>query len=256
MENWRWYISDLEKKYVQIKAKAHLDRDYRVEEVSGTTSSTANLCVKDTQSIQFLQDQSQQLAYALEMDRNVLQNMRTRLDMMPGADTTCEGSVDHISALVADSNIQMGRVDSMLRRLDGTIALIRTILDFRCFMTLQNNSESMKEITSLTQLENRLIIELTRKASRDTDILKILTLLALTYLPASLASSILGMNYITIRMVKEKLSIHIEGEFFIFILLSVILLIVTFGPYLWYVRKHRLRPDDEGIEKDQEKNGA
>lgn len=43
----------------------------------------------------------------------------------------------------------------------------------------------MNEMTRLSSTENAMILELTQKASRDTDTLKTLTLLTLIYLPAS-----------------------------------------------------------------------
>jgi hypothetical protein len=46
----------------------------------------------------------------------------------------------------------------------------------------------MNEMTRLSRTENAMILELTQKASRDTDTLKTLTLLTLIYLPASLVA--------------------------------------------------------------------
>ena len=41
------------------------------------------------------------------------------------------------------------------------------------------------ELTKLSQIENRLMFQLTEKMSRDTETVKTLTLLALIFLPAS-----------------------------------------------------------------------
>lgn len=46
----------------------------------------------------------------------------------------------------------------------------------------------MTEMTRLTQVDNYMMVGLTKKASRDTDALKIITLLTLIYLPASFVS--------------------------------------------------------------------
>lgn len=46
----------------------------------------------------------------------------------------------------------------------------------------------MTEMARLSKEENTLIVELSQKASRDTDIVKTLTLLAVVYLPASFVS--------------------------------------------------------------------
>lgn len=44
------------------------------------------------------------------------------------------------------------------------------------------------EMTKLSQNESRLMVKLSEKTSRDADIVKTLTLLALIYLPASFVS--------------------------------------------------------------------
>jgi hypothetical protein len=46
----------------------------------------------------------------------------------------------------------------------------------------------MTELTQLSQDENAILIQLSKKASKDADTIKFLTLLTLVYLPASLVS--------------------------------------------------------------------
>ena len=65
---------------------------------------------------------------------------------------------------------------------------IRTIVDYRCSASLRNNSYQMTELARYSQMETNLIRQLTKKASRDTDIVKVLTLLGLIYLPAAIIS--------------------------------------------------------------------
>lgn len=46
----------------------------------------------------------------------------------------------------------------------------------------------MTDLTKLTQDENAILVQLSKKASRDTDTIKFLTLLTLVYVPASLVA--------------------------------------------------------------------
>ena len=98
-----------------------------------------------------------------------------------------------------------------------------------------------------------------KKASRDTRIVKMLTLLTLVYLPASLVSvgpcpsesklsriltvsslkSVMGMGYVTVESLGSNLSFHVRGEFWIFMVLTVVLLLVTLGSYYWWLRRGR-----------------
>jgi len=237
MENWKFYITDLESRYLRMKDKAQLTR---MDEKGERDRSLAEVRFEDTQEIQFVQDKCQQLAHVFDVNRTVLKNMEIRYATIPPANGTQDvDESDFVHSLILESNIQMNRVSSMLKRLDGTIALIRTTLDFRCLASLQHNSRLVTEMTRLTAQENGMIVQLTRKASRDTDILKIITLLTLVYLPASFVASMMSMGYINVESVK-KLSIQIAGEFWVFVVLTIVLLLCTLSPYFWYVRRHRL----------------
>jgi len=86
-------------------------------------TSTADIRFEDTQDIQVLQDKCQQVAHDFDMDRKVIQDMQSQFAAMH-SDAAQEPESDFILALVAEANIQMSRVNSMLKRLDGTIALV------------------------------------------------------------------------------------------------------------------------------------
>ena len=161
---------------------------------------------EDTQEIQVLQDKCHQLAHLFGMDRTILRDMLNRL-LTTGAanESHSRAEADFMSAMLAEANIQMSRADNLLKRLDGTIALVcdvsleiipcstalliftqvRTIVDFRCLASLENNSSIMTEITRLSRDENTMMVNLTKRVTRDTEIMKTLTFLALVYLPAS-----------------------------------------------------------------------
>lgn len=49
----------------------------------------------------------------------------------------------------------------------------------------------------------------------------------------------MGMGYINVESAK-KLSIQIAGEFWVFIVLTTVLLLCTLSPYFWYIRRHRI----------------
>lgn len=240
-ENWRWYITDLEKRYLTMKDKAQLTR---MDDKGEKGTSTADIRFEDTQEIQVLQDKCQQVAHDFDMDRKIIQDMQSQFAAMH-SDAAQEPESDFILALVAEADIQMRRVNSMLKRLDGTIALIRTILDFQCLASLQHNSRMMTEMTRLTRQENRMMVQITKKASRDQDILKVITLIALVYLPASFVSSMMAMGYISVEDIGGKVSIHFEGEFGIFIVLTVVFLICTLAPYFWYILHIRVHESDD-----------
>lgn len=46
----------------------------------------------------------------------------------------------------------------------------------------------------------------------------------------------MGMGYIRVKSVVGKVSIHLDGEFWIFLVMTVILLLVTFGSFFCWQR--------------------
>lgn len=99
----------------------------------------------------------------------------------------------------------------------------------------------MTELTRLSQREAEMLLDLSMKASRDNDILKTLALLGLIYLPATLVSSIMGMEYIKVTGTGKKFTIEFKKEMWIFIVLVTILLIVTLGSYYVWIRHKRAK---------------
>lgn len=106
----------------QQKDKAQLTR---MDEKGERDRSMADVRFEDTQEIQVIQDKCQQLAHVFDVNRTVLKNMELRFATIPPANGTQEvDESDFVNSLILESTIQMSRVDSMLKRLDGTIALV------------------------------------------------------------------------------------------------------------------------------------
>ena len=113
----------------------------------------------------------------------------------------------------------------------------------------------MKDLAEASSGESRLMTELTKKTSKDTEVVRTLTLLALIYLPASfvsvsswlsyilgmmadtLAQSMMGMDYIHVTGTASKLAFHFQGEFWVFVVLTALLLVFTFFGYYRKVRQ-------------------
>lgn len=81
---------------------------------------------EDMQDMQVLQDKCQVLAHVLEIDRKILQNVLIRLPEAVHI-TGILGNVDltPILSLLSKTDLESGRVDNILKRLDGTIVLVR-----------------------------------------------------------------------------------------------------------------------------------
>jgi hypothetical protein len=96
-----------------------------MDETGEKEKSMADVRFEDTQEIQVVQDKCQQLCHVFNMNRTILQDMEIRFATIPSVSGTQDvAELEFVQSLISESNIQMNRVNSMLKRLDGTIALV------------------------------------------------------------------------------------------------------------------------------------
>jgi hypothetical protein len=107
---------------------------------------------------------------------------------------------------IQELETQSARVGTILQRVRAASSLVIYILDgnvscygtnisqmqdiiaFRGLEALNTSSTNTIEIARLTQSDNELMLDLTRKSQRDARTLKTITILTMIYLPASFVS--------------------------------------------------------------------
>ncbi|KAF8535502.1 hypothetical protein BDD12DRAFT_892640 [Trichophaea hybrida] len=237
-EKWKWYISYLEDKFLKISQKPLLAS---VGENSTLGKSDFAICFADTQHLQEIRDILLRISFMLEINHVVLSAIMRKASSQlpsPGGNGRC----NILRALEAETVLQQKRVETLLRRLDGSSTLIRNILDFRGLDALQTNSRTTTELSILAQDDNRMMTGLAYKSRRDAKTLKVLTILALIYLPASFASTLLGMNYIHVDS-SNPVKLHFAREMWIFAVLTVVLLVLTMA--VWKLWERRYSSDED-----------
>lgn len=91
--------------------------------------SIADVRFEDTQEIQVIQDKCQQLSHVFSMNRTILQDIEQRLNTIPSFDTGNNvADLDFLKSLILDADIQISRIENILKRLHGTIALVCTVI--------------------------------------------------------------------------------------------------------------------------------
>lgn len=127
---------------------------------------------------------------------------------------------------------------------------------------LNRNSEVMREVALATKAENELMAILVGKSQRDSHTIKVLTIIALTYLPASLVAvslphvsppsflclqiismtflkEIFSSNLIQVRMAEKGSHLVMSHSFWMYPVITCGLMLLTFLP-IWL-----LLPRDE-----------
>jgi hypothetical protein len=119
------------------------------------------------------------------------------------------------------------RIDALRAELQGITNLVASFLDLSSGLALQGLAkESAKE--------NEQMRILTRKSTQDAAAVKVLTILTLIYLPATVVSNFFSTSFVnSVPASGGSAHIVISSDWWIFIVASVPLTILTL--YIWYV---------------------
>jgi hypothetical protein len=196
---------------------------------------------------------------------------------------------------VAELEMQSRRVQTLFQRINAASGLVfspfcahaipldspglqmQNIIAFRGLEALKTGSTISTEIARLAQSDNKLMLDLTTKSRQDARTLKTITILTMIYLPASFVSvrapprsirisaadedhtgqQFLSMGYIGLHYTHHRVSLHFASEMWIFGVLTILLLAVTIGSWLWLdMRQRRGRRSANQLDCESGGHGA
>lgn len=233
-ERWTDYLTHLESQCKDISQKAILANDHR------STSRGFTVHFSDAQLIHNLQDKIIRTWHVLDLNLDIFENILAWPGLVQEVETSHvlassnRAILSSITTLFAHKRKWKRQVETLLRRLDGSSLLVRSILDATALETLQKSSQTTAELATLAREDGQ-------KATQDARTLKTISILGFVYLPASFVATLLGTQYITIHdEMTGKISLIFARELWIFAILTVILLAATVGTWLWWERHNRL----------------
>ncbi|KIW11260.1 hypothetical protein PV08_10560 [Exophiala spinifera] len=260
---WRQYTSYLETQMTQLKTRAHLS-SVSDKEPTGSLP-TIRIEFEDTQDVKVLEDKLYRLRHVLNMNLQVCREVgvlftQYRQSCDPGIMPATCPSDPATFGFIAEIEIQLERILTLKQRTEAVSDLMQKIIAFRALAALKTSSSMSTEIARLAQSDNKIMVDLATKSRDDAQILKTITILTMIYLPAAFVSvsnvsgilhdpsdiqdqQFLSMGYLDIRYGQHTISLHFAGEMWIFGILTVILLGVTIGSWLWLERRRRQRRD-------------
>jgi Mg2+ and Co2+ transporter CorA len=126
------------------------------------------------------------------------------------------------------------RIAALQSELQGITALVSSFLDLSSGLALQNLAkESGKESEGMRKLSERMH-DLTKKSTEDAAAVKVLTILTLIYLPATVVSNFFSTSFVNSEPSSgSPAHIVISHDWWIFLAVSVPLTLVTL--YIWLV---------------------
>ncbi|ORY06762.1 hypothetical protein BCR34DRAFT_571097 [Clohesyomyces aquaticus] len=209
---FRWYLGYWESKLGDLISKAHLSE---VEMTKNVRKTTLTIEYGDVQDVQVIHDRMNMAKFVLSSNLNI-----------------CNSLLNDSAALFrAEILMQSSRADNLLERTRSASSLMQDILSFRGLDALKLSSENSNEMARLADIDNKNMVELTKKSQRDAQTLKKITILTMVYLPASFVSQFLSMGYIRVNSDRNPPSLVLKSEMVIFAVLTFVLLAFTVG--LW-----------------------
>ncbi|CAG8908811.1 unnamed protein product [Penicillium egyptiacum] len=131
-------------------------------------------------------------------------------------------------------------------------------LDFRMTNQMLDLNNRMVELNNRMLGANQQLLELGTKSFDDNATVKVVTILTLIYLPASLVSSIFGMNLFKFDDGATE-EFRISKQFWIYVVATIILAVITVSVYLWTHKEqvrsrhsHPMKGIPQGSEEDAE----
>lgn len=119
------------------------------------------------------------------------------------------------------------RIDALRAELQGITNLVASFLDLSSGLALQ-------DLTKESAKENEQMRILAQKSTQDAAAVKVLTILTLIYLPATVVSNFFSTSFVnSVPTSGESAHIVISSDWWIFIAVSVPLTMLTL--YIWYV---------------------
>ncbi|OAL46041.1 hypothetical protein IQ07DRAFT_647681 [Pyrenochaeta sp. DS3sAY3a] len=217
---WRWYVTYWEAKLNELISKAHVSRVEgrdRHEKMPVLTIEYS-----DFQDVQVIHDRMNAAKYILGSNTSICAE----------AEDALVGSSD-LDLFLGELKLQASRVDNLLERARSGSSLMQDIISFRGLDSLRTSSENSNEMARLADIDSKNMVKLTTKSQRDASTLKKVTWLTSIYLPASFVSQFLSMGYLTVNSKASPASLNFASEMWIFVVLTVILLAITFGGWLY-----------------------
>ncbi|OAL51490.1 hypothetical protein IQ07DRAFT_585892 [Pyrenochaeta sp. DS3sAY3a] len=236
-ENWRWYIDFLRRRLQEFNEKAtfcSLDSIHMNYELS----------VKDGQRLHTLEAKIVTGIAVLEQNLVIGNGLKKHCGQLKqiagfGPDlATQEWMLDEIETQLAHLSLHKTCCELLLQRVHGTCGMLLKILDLRNVMIMKDYSKVTTELAQIANTQQKNLNVMAQEAKRDSKIMRILTFVAIAYVPGNLIASLFSSDLI--RVSDKELShgsFHVSQDMWIFAVASCTVTIATIvSALLWSQR--------------------
>ena len=223
VDNWREYINWIDEQVSILFDRVILAAvdPHKTDTYDSVTSS-----LRDMKRLQYLLDQA--LRTANMLDLNILTMARlssstqNRSSLSLSDDALYTILHEKLDSCISDHEFMKRNVLSLVARATILSNQLRDTVSFR-------NSEMNKETANLTARGTAAIVNISNKSSHEARVVKILTLIALIFVPTSFVADFLNMGYIHVS--DSGFSVSATKGLIFYAILAIPLIFLTLAVY-------------------------
>ncbi|KAI5779397.1 hypothetical protein EDC01DRAFT_634076 [Geopyxis carbonaria] len=272
-ENWRSYYNSMEE-YFRDKTMNAVDYIIRsrlgeplgclpVGRTSREPSNDLQVDFRDVQELQKFEEDVQKLVSHLEDNQSVLKSLKdlnVRFHKECAANGVDDGSILRddfnitLEAHEAEIEANKRKADGLLLRVRGRSRLLYNVLEFRTQEAVSQHNERSQELQELKRRDSEIVKKMNKKTLEDAVGVKIMTFVALLYLPLTFVATFLNSGILKFGDSRSDVDFHRVGfskeSFILFVAMAVPLLALTLGGwYKW--NKRELAAMEENYDPEQ-----
>ncbi|QDS74805.1 hypothetical protein FKW77_002238 [Venturia effusa] len=220
--NWRWYILDLTQ---QVQDMADT---IALSDVAGQDSSRRveiSVSFSDRQKLKTLEDKILNLRTMLESSMLTIASLRSRLSSLEDAGKPEEDKVsvlDHLAEASDQTSLYLIKVDVLRKQVKGAATLLSDILTY-------DNAFNLKVLAQEARKDNMAMIGLSEQAVEDSRAIRIITIITVVFLPATVVSSFFSTQFVRVELDDVRLS----KAAWIYFVATAILMLLTIAAWVF-----------------------
>ncbi|KAF2805744.1 uncharacterized protein BDZ99DRAFT_574611 [Mytilinidion resinicola] len=233
--SWRWFMNHLSDELEQTRIKVVCQNVPRLSHGSDEVEFS------QAQSLELIQAKARRACSAIASTIAVVailghqldEAIRLECDQGPGPEDPSSDLKAEIKQLMLQLEAHARKARELIETVKNVNMLIQRTLDLCNYSTVHSNNTALRQISASAAAENRAMLQLSDANRKDARIMKVASIIALAYLPASLVASIFSTELVHL----DPLMLDIGKGIGIFVALVLSLTAGTIATAFLWIRK-------------------
>lgn len=189
---WRWYLNDMTER-VQDQSDRITLADVAKDKIDGLPEF--NIDFRDRQRLKTLEDAILNLEIMLSSTIGtiscLMDSLSKPMGQQNGDSSTEETLCNGFSEILNETKLYLTKAQVLEKRIQGASALLSGLLDYE-------NAYSLRLLAEEARNDNMAMRNLTEKATKDSGAIKIITIITVFFLPATVVASFFSTQFVSI----------------------------------------------------------